>query len=96
MFSATANAMTTGCAFAQATFLDPNVVSALKGQIPFITGGLGTNDFPQNTAELFNPVTNQFTAIANPMKEAREAWRDPARMARCLSSAGSRTLTLKF
>ena len=71
MFSATANAMTTGRAFAQATFLDPNVVSALKGQI-LITGGLGTNDFPQNTAELFNPVTNQFTAIANPMKEARE------------------------
>jgi Abnormal spindle-like microcephaly-assoc'd, ASPM-SPD-2-Hydin/Galactose oxidase, central domain/Kelch motif len=71
MFAATANTMTTVRALHTATFLDPNVVSALKGQI-LITGGFNNVFQAQNTAELFDPTTNKFTAIPNPMNEARE------------------------
>jgi N-acetylneuraminic acid mutarotase len=70
LFIPTANTMTATRAFATATFLDPNVVSALKGQI-LITGGYDSNSFAQNTAELFNPATNQFTAVSNPMNDRR-------------------------
>ena len=64
--------MTTTRAFFTATFLDPAVVSAHGGEI-FIAGGDG-GGLPTNntgTAELFDPTTNQFTAITAPMSEAR-------------------------
>ena len=70
-FSATANTMTNVRALFTATFLDPNVVSALKGQI-LITGGFNSLFQVQNTAELFDPTTNKFTAIPNPMNAGRE------------------------
>jgi Abnormal spindle-like microcephaly-assoc'd, ASPM-SPD-2-Hydin/Galactose oxidase, central domain len=72
MFTATANSMTTTRAFFTATFLDPAVVSAHGGEI-FIAGGDGGGLPTDNTgtAELFNPTTNEFTAISAPMNEAR-------------------------
>jgi hypothetical protein len=73
-FRPTANKMTTTRAWQTATFLAPNLVSALKGQI-LITGGYAVNSVgalrPLNTAELFNPATNKFTAIPHHMNEAR-------------------------
>jgi Abnormal spindle-like microcephaly-assoc'd, ASPM-SPD-2-Hydin/Galactose oxidase, central domain len=71
MFTAT-SPMTTTRAFFTATFLDPAVVSAHGGEILIAGGdggGLPTNN--TGTAELFDPTTNTFTAIAAPMKEAR-------------------------
>ncbi|MBV8454393.1 MAG: hypothetical protein JOZ29_19280 [Deltaproteobacteria bacterium] len=73
-FTPTTSKMMTPRALQTATFLAPDVVSALRGQI-LITGGYSQNSFgvlrPQNTTELFNPATNKFTALPNSMKEAR-------------------------
>lgn len=68
-FTATANSMTSARAFFTATFLDPAVVSAHGGEI-LIAGGYN-GGLPAGTAELFDPTTNEFTAISAPMNEAR-------------------------
>jgi hypothetical protein len=67
--TATTGGLNTGRAFYTATLI-AGCGCAADGQV-LIAGGFDTTGAPLKTAELYDPTTQTFTAIANPMTDAR-------------------------